>query len=554
MILQPTAQILPPNYHQKNSNHLQISTSLSLSSGLLQNSTYFLKQSSLPAASKTHNNPAFVTCSSIPQPYSYGTVDYEKRPMLKWNAIHKKISSLENSNLDGGAASVLNQAENEGKRLSKWELSRVVKELRKFRRFKLALEVYDWMNNRAERFRITTSDTAIQLDLIAKVHGISSAEQYFQKLPDGLKDKRIYGSLLNAYVRARMREEAESLMNKIKNRGYASHPLPYNVMMTLYMSLKEYEKIEPLISEMKEKSIALDLYTYNIWLSSCGSEGSLEKMEQVFNRMQLDTTVNPNWTTYSTMATMYIKFGQLEKAVDSLRKIESRMTGRDRMPYHYLISLYGSAGKKEDVYRVWNSYKASFVNIPNVGYHTMISALLRMDDLEGAEELYDEWLRLRSVYDPRVGNLILSSYVRKGLFQKADTFFDQIIEAGGKPNSMTWEILSEIHIHNSRIHEALSCFQNAASTEGSKNWRPKLTNVSAILDFSEQNGDIAMKNALIEVLRQVGSLEDKDYMSSLPALRELTITDSAAAIEDRADSHGDEDADFVLLNQLQESL
>ncbi|XP_042060459.1 pentatricopeptide repeat-containing protein At1g02150-like [Salvia splendens] len=553
MLLQPTIQILPPNYHQKNSNHLQISSSLSLSSGL-QNSTFFLKQPNLSTAFKTHNNPAFITCSSVPPPYSNGTVDYEKRPMLKWNSIYKKISLLDNSTLDVGAASVLNQAENEGKMLSKWELSRVVKELRKFRRFKSALQVYEWMNNRAERFRISTSDTAIQLDLIAKVHGISSAEQYFQKLPDGLKDKRIYGSLLNAYVRARMRGEAESLMGKIKNRGYASHPLPYNVMMTLYMSLKEYEKIDPLISEMKEKSIALDLYTYNIWLSSCGSVGSLEKMEQVYDRMQLDTTIKPNWTTYSTMATMYIKFGQLEKAVDSLRKIESRMTGRDRMPYHYLMSLYGSAGKKEDVYRVWNSYKASFVHIPNVGYHTMVSALLRMDDIAGAEELYDEWLKFRSVYDPRVGNLILSSYVRKGLFQKAEAFYNQTIETGGKPNSMTWEILSEIHIQNSRIPEALSCFQNAALTEGSKNWRPKLANVSAILDFSEQNGDIAMKNALIEVLRQVGSLEDKDFMSSLPSLHDPLITDSAPATEDRADSHDDEDADFVLLNQLQESL
>lgn len=59
--------------------------------------------------------------------------------MLNWNVIYKKISMLENSNL--GSASVLNQAENEGKRLSKWELCRVVKELRKFRRYKFALEV-----------------------------------------------------------------------------------------------------------------------------------------------------------------------------------------------------------------------------------------------------------------------------------------------------------------------------------------------------------------------------------------------------------------------------
>lgn len=408
------------------------------------------------------------------------------------------------------------------------------------------------MNNRAERYRITTSDTAIQLDLIAKVDGIASAEHYFNKLPDGLKDKRIYGSLLNAYVRASMREEAESLMEQIRAKGYASHPLPYNVMMTLYMNLKEYGKIESVISELKEKNIALDLYTYNIWLSSCGSEGSLEKMEQVFNQMELDTTINPNWTTYSTMATMYIKFSQMEKAVDCLRKIESRMTGRDRMPYHYLMSLYGSAGKKEDVYRVWSSYKASFVNIPNVGYHTMISALVRMDDIEGAEEVYDEWLSMRTAYDPRVGNLILSSYVRKGLFQKAESFFDQLIEVGGKPNSMTWEILAEVHIKNSRIPEALSCFQNAASTGGSKFWRPKPTNVSAILDICEQNGDAATKNALLEVLRQVGCLEDVQYMSISPSLHDERTTTERT---ERADGDVDDNnGDYLLLNQLQESL
>ncbi|KAK4410902.1 Pentatricopeptide repeat-containing protein [Sesamum angolense] len=212
-------------------------------------------------------------------------------------------------------------------------------------------------------------------------------------------------------------------------------------------------------------------------------------MEQVFEQMQLDETINPNWTTFSTMATMYIKLGHLEKAEDCLKKIESRITGRDRMPYHYLISLYGSAGNKEEVYRVWNAYKASFFNIPNLGYHTVISALVRINDIDGAEKIYDEWLSLKSVYDPRVGNLLLSSYVRKGLSQKAETFFDQMIEVGGKPNSMTWEILAEDHIRNRRIADALSCLKNAASAEGSKTWRPKPINVSSILKISEQESD-----------------------------------------------------------------
>ena len=44
-------------------------------------------------------------------------------------------------NPEMGVASVLNKCEKEGKKLTKWELCRIVRELRKFRRFRLALEV-----------------------------------------------------------------------------------------------------------------------------------------------------------------------------------------------------------------------------------------------------------------------------------------------------------------------------------------------------------------------------------------------------------------------------
>ncbi|XP_073123191.1 pentatricopeptide repeat-containing protein At1g02150-like isoform X2 [Henckelia pumila] len=376
-------------------------------------------------------------------------------------------------------------------------------------------EVLEWMNDRAEKYRIGSSETAMQLDLIAKVHGASSAEQYFLNLPDALKDKRVYGALLNVYAQARMREKAESLMNKMRNRGYASYTLPFNVMMTLYMNLGDHEKVESLVLEMKDNHIGLDSYSYNIWLSSRGSQGSAIKMEQVFEKMRLDTTTSPSWTTFSTMATVYIKLEQFAKAKNCLRMIETRITGRERMPYHYLISLYANAGSNEDVYRIWNIYKANFLKILNLGYHTMISALVRLDDIEGAEKIYDEWFSVKSVYDPRVGNLLLGSYVRNGLSGKAKTFFDQMIHVG-KPNSMTFEILAEDHINNGRAPEALSCLKNSTSALGSKSWKPKPTNISSIINISEQEADTATKDTLLEILKQAGCLDDESYMSNIP--------------------------------------
>ncbi|OWM75134.1 pentatricopeptide repeat-containing protein At1g02150 [Punica granatum] len=487
-----------------------------------------------------------VACS-ISQVHGYGAMDYERRPMVKWNALYRRISLMENPEL--GSASVLNQCEDEGKKLTKWELCRVVKELRKFKRYRQALEVYEWMNNRGERFRLSGSDAAIQLDLIAKVRGVSSAEDFFMKLPDSLKDRRIFGALLNAYVRAKMREKAESLIDTMRKKDYAIHALPFNVMMTLYMNLKEYEKVDAMVSEMMEKNLQLDIYSYNIWLSSRGSQGSAEGMEQVFEQMKQDKSINPNWTTFSTMATMYIKMGMMEKAEDCLRKVESRITGRDRIPYHYLISLYGSVGNLDEIYRVWHLYKSIFPSIPNLGYHAVISSLVRIGDIEGAEKIYNEWLSVRATYDPRIGNLLMSWYVKEGNLEKAEAILNYMIEVGGKPGPSTWEILAEGHIAERRVPEALSCMKEAFSIDGSRSWRPKPVNVTALIDLCEEGGDNESKETFVRLLEESGFLNDKSY-SSLVGLSNGAVG-SDEVVNDSDEDEGSQSEMFI--NQFQGS-
>ncbi|XP_065859115.1 pentatricopeptide repeat-containing protein At1g02150 [Euphorbia lathyris] len=529
MLLQPSL------YHQK----AALSSTISYSPSLPWRNPHFTLRKTL------NYNKLPITCS-ISQVHSYGAMDYERRPMIKWNSIYKKISLMENPEL--GAGKVLNEMEKSGKKLTKWELCRVVKELRKFKRHKYALEVYDWMNSREERFKLTASDAAIQLDLISKVRGVSSAEDFFEKVTDKVKDRRIYGALLNAYVRANMREKAESLIEKMRLKNYATHALPFNVMMTLYMNLKEYEKVETMVSEMREKKIQLDIYSYNIWLSSRGSQGSEDRMEEVFELMKADTSSIPNWTTFSTMATMYIKMGQLEKAEDCLRRVESRITGRDRIPYHYLLSLYGNVGNKEEVHRVWNVYKSIFPSIPNLGYHAIISSLIRMDDIGGAEKIYEEWLAVKVSYDPRIGNLLMGWYVRQGNSGKADVVFKQMVESGGKPNASTWEILTDGHIRDKRISEAVSSFKEAFVAEGSRSWKPKPVIVSSFFELCDEEGDTGNRRVLEGLFRDSGLLRDENYASLIGL---SPTSNEVSGEEDRSDDINENE---TLVEQLQGSL
>ncbi|KAM3388599.1 hypothetical protein ACQJBY_011001 [Aegilops geniculata] len=442
--------------------------------------------------------------------HSYGTVDFERRPALRWSSLYRRVAVGHGGRPVGRTLADWDEGE---RRLDKWELCRIARELRKFRRFNLALEVYDWMTDRRDRFSLSSSDMAIQLDLIAKVCGVPDAEEYFEKLPEPLKDKRTYGSLLNVYAQARMKEKTEYTFEQMRKKAFATDTLPFNVLMNFYVDVAEPEKVSTVTDEMKQRNIAFDVCTYNIWIKCCAAMKDADAMERVFNQMIADESVVANWTTYTTLASMHIKLENFEKAEECLKEAEKRATGRDKKCFHFLITLYSHLQKKEEVYRIWNWYKATFKTIHNLGYQEVLSALVRLGDIEGAELLYEEWASKSSSFDPKTMNILLAWYSREGFVVKAEQTLNRFVEKGGNPKPNTWEILASAYLKDNQFNESLSCLEKATAVKSASKWRPRPTNVESLLAYFKEKNDTESVDRLMSVLRSRGCAENEEYKS-----------------------------------------
>ncbi|CAD6260119.1 unnamed protein product [Miscanthus lutarioriparius] len=442
--------------------------------------------------------------------HSYGAVDYERRPPLRWSTLYRRIAVGHGGRPVGRTLGAWDEGE---RRLDKWELCRIAKELRKFRRFNLALQVYDWMTERRDRFSLSSSDMAIQLDLIAKVRAVSHAEKYFDELPDAMKDKRTYGSLLNVYAQAMMKEKTEDTFEQMRKKGFASDTLPCNVVMNFYVDSGEPNEVLAIIDEMKERNVSFDVCTYNIWIKSCAAKQDAEEMERVFSQMIADESVVANWTTYTTLASMYIKLGNSDKAEECLKDAEKGTTGREKKCFHYLMTLYSHLGKKEEVYRIWNWYKATFPMIHNLGYQELLSALIRIGDIEGAELLYEEWASKSSSFDPKTMNILLAWYAKEGLITKAEQTLNRFVEKGGNPKPNTWEILATAYMKDDKMSEALSCMEKATAIKSANKWKPRPTNVESLLASFKEKNDAEGADRLVSVLTSRGCAEDEEYKS-----------------------------------------
>ncbi|KAF4367154.1 hypothetical protein F8388_006462 [Cannabis sativa] len=396
----------------------------------------------------------------------------------------------------------LEQWVEEGRTIHQNDLRFILRELRNRRRYNQALEVSEWMSSR-ELSPFAPSDYAVQLDLIGKVRGLDSAESYFNSLSDQVKVDKLYGALLNCYVREGMIDKSLSHMKKMKELGFASSPLSYNDIMCLYLRTGELEKVPDVMSEMEKDGVKPDIFSYRVCMNSYWLRSDLNSMEKVFEEMKKQPHISLDWTTYAMVANFYIKAGDRDKALFSLMKCEE-LVDKDALGYNHLISLYASLGNKEQMMRLWGLQKAKCKNQINRDYRTMISLLVKLGEFEEAEVLLKTWESSQQFYDFRVPNILILGYCNKGLIEKAEAMLHEIIEKGRTPTPNSWAIIAAAYLDRQNMDTAFECMKKALAVQAeNKLWRPKPQVISKLLEWLADKGDVEEVKAFVISLKTV---------------------------------------------------
>ncbi|XLR46287.1 hypothetical protein S83_030947 [Arachis hypogaea] len=398
-----------------------------------------------------------------------------------------------------------------GNKVRVGELQRIVRDLRKRRRFAQALEVSEWMNKNGVCI-FSPVEHAVHLDLVGKVHGFQSAECYFDSLKDQDKIDKTYGALLNCYVRQRQIEKALSHFQKMKELGFASTPLTSNDIMCLYTNIGQHEKVPNVLTEMKENGILPDNFSYRICINSYGVRSDVTEMERILKEMESQPHILMEWNTYSVVANFYIKAGFKGKAVDALRKSEERLDNKDGIGYNHLISLYAQLGNKNEVLRVWELEKSSCKRCLNRDFTTMLESLVKLGELDEAEKILMEWESSGNCYDFSVPNTIIIGYAEKGLYEKAEAMLEDLQNTGKVTTPNSWTVVAGGYLHTGEMEKALRCLKTGLSLYvDNKGWKPNPKVISGVLRWIGDNGTVTDAENLVSSLRNVVPVNRQMY-------------------------------------------
>ncbi|GJN06328.1 hypothetical protein PR202_ga24048 [Eleusine coracana subsp. coracana] len=356
-------------------------------------------------------------------------------------------------------------------------------------------DLMDWIEE-AKLYELEERHYASRLDLVAKVSGLHSAEQYIEKIPSSHRGEIVYRTLLaNCVAEANVRK-AEQIFNKIKDLGLPITIFTYNQLLLLYKRVDK-KKIADVLAMMENDNLKPSLFTYKLLVDTKGAFKDIEGMEKVVESMQGEG-IKPDYMLQATIARHYIFNGHHEKAEALLESMEGDNIKENRNACKVLLPLYAFLGKKDEVERIWEMCGDN-TRVDEV--LSAIEAFGRLGDVGKAERIFEDMSKKWKRPGSKIYNALLRVYANKNLFEKGKELAKQMKKNGARMGIPTLDALVKLHIDAGEVEKGdiiLHKFSHKYKL------RPQFNSYRMLLEAYSKKGDIHNSEKIFNKLRQAG--------------------------------------------------
>ncbi|XP_068662191.1 pentatricopeptide repeat-containing protein At1g80270, mitochondrial-like [Aristolochia californica] len=410
----------------------------------------------------------------------------------------KKVSSLFKVIVAAprqGVPKAIDQWVAEGNSLGRSEIFATILNLRKRKMFLKALQLLEWLEAN-KQLEHTERDYASHLDLIAKVHGISRAEKYIERIPKSFRGEVIYRTLLANCSATTNLTKTEEVFNKMKDLGFPLTTFSCNQLLILYKKLDK-KKIADVLLMMEKESVKPSLFTYKLLIDTKGRANDMDGMEQVVETMKAEG-MEPDLYIQSMIAKYYMYGGFREKAEKILKEMEGDNLKENRGACIHLLYLYATLGSANDVERVWKVCEAS----AHLGeFLAAVEAWGKLEKVDKAEAVFEKMQKSFKLSTKHY-TALLRVYASNNLMIKGKELVKKMSDIGIQIGPYTWDALVKLYVEAGEVEKADSFLQKAS--EQNSNAKPHYSSYMALLSQYAKRGDIHNAEKIFNRLRLAG--------------------------------------------------
>ncbi|XP_020235951.1 pentatricopeptide repeat-containing protein At1g80270, mitochondrial [Cajanus cajan] len=390
--------------------------------------------------------------------------------------------------------SALDKWVEEGKEISRKEISLAVRNLRNRKMYGRALQLFQWLESK-KKLEFMENDYGSQLDLIAKLHGLPKAEKYIESVPESFRGELLYRTLLANCASQNNLSATEKVFNKMKDLDLPLSAFTFNQLLLLYKKIDK-KKIADVLLLMEKENVKPSIFTYRILIDSKGRSNDIAGMEQVFETMKAQG-IEPDIQIQALLARHYTSAGLKEKAEAILKEIEGEHLKENQWVCPTLLRLYANLGKADEVERIWKVCESK----PRIDdCLAAIEAWGMLKKIEEAEAVF-EMLSTKWKLNAKNYSGLLKIYANNKMLKKGKDLIKRMADSGLQIGPLTWDALVKLYIEAGEVEKADSVLQKAIQRN---QLQPMFTTFMAILEEYAKKGDIHNSEKIFHRMRKAG--------------------------------------------------
>ncbi|KAL5977273.1 hypothetical protein ACLOJK_021619 [Asimina triloba] len=261
-----------------------------------------------------------------------------------------------------------------------------------------------------------------------------------------LPDNVTFVSMLGACVKSGDLETAHQMFNKISNPSVSS----WNAILSGYSQKGCHEDAIELFRKMQNMNVWPDRTTMALILSSCAGIGLLECGKQAHS-VSIRRVLHSDVFVASGIVDMYSKCGKIDLAI----QVFNRMEERDVVAWNSMIAGFALHSRNKEAFCFFKQMREEGMHPTQFSYASVVSSCARLSSSSQGKQMHTQIIKDGYVNDIYVGSALIDMYAKSGEVEEARSFFD------GMPlrNVVSWNEMIHGYAQNGCGDKAVELFE-----------------------------------------------------------------------------------------------
>jgi pentatricopeptide repeat protein len=357
------------------------------------------------------------------------------------------------------------------------------------------------------------------LSAVVNSNDIKAAEDLFEKM-QAKKDLVSFNTMIGAYARAGMRQEAYNLFKTMKTFGIKPDKVTITALIKAVLAEDDFTSARQLLKDMKKAGIGADVITYNTVIQALCAKSKWFEAKELVAEMEANG-ISPNSKTYGLLMNGLLK---LNKPGPCLTLFESacadqRTAGLMENAHLYTTAITAAAslGDSERAFELLSRMNFAGVK-PNLKTLTaLMGACISDNKFSYALDLYKKM----KYPDGYAQSLAIRAHCGVGDFGAALNMIQNKEQLSGKQTMKSYNYIKGSALNKRDFTSAFMALVSACFSvdfifiKKSTNVVTQLTSITLLLqDDLLKRGFIPSKETLQVIVKTLGLFEKKQSISS----------------------------------------